>query len=144
MDEVTQDTHKSTQGTHKTLVNCTGHDIHVYSSKRGNRIATIPPTGQIARIRVQSTIVDKAVVGGHVIEISQPTQHEITGLPDPIPGTLFLVSRSVAFAVKRPDVVHVGWRIRDRFDRLLGTDSFFKAPGTPSIVNVNQNTKEVK
>lgn len=77
------------------IVNLTQHTINVTDGR------SFPPSGQVARVAVSHVFVGKA----DGIAIFDPTYGDVVGLPDPQPGTIFLVSGMVAAAAKRPDVV---------------------------------------
>ena len=77
------------------IINLTPHTINVNDGR------SFPPSGQVARVTVSHLQV--GMVDG--IAIYQPTYGELVGLPDPVDGTVYLVSGQVAAAAKRADVV---------------------------------------
>ena len=78
----------------KTLVNCTPHALNL------NNGTALPTSGNVARVSV--TIIDFDDDG-----ICQQVFGDVTGLPDPKPDTLYVVSAMVLAALgsSRPDVV---------------------------------------
>lgn len=88
------------------IVNLTPHPITLYSP---NGMQEIPPSGQLARIRSSSQQVGEA--GG--VPIIRPVFDEISGLPDPAPETLYIVSSVVLTAlrangIERDDLIAPG------------------------------------
>lgn len=78
------------------IVNLTPHAINITGW------GSIPASGQVARVSSTHVCVAHTVEG---IPVFSAGFGEVVGLPDPKPGTLFLVSGMVAAAAKRPDVV---------------------------------------
>ncbi len=81
------------------FVNLTAHDVTIY--RDGAPFRTFPPSGQVARIAVNTTIV--CDVDG--IPISMTSYGQPEGLPPRQAGTRFIVSRMLKDAVRRPDLV---------------------------------------
>jgi hypothetical protein len=79
--------------------NLTPHTITIWLG--GGMLRVIPPTGNVARIRIQSKEVGK--VSG--IPVVHSTDKQVLGLPTPKKGVVFLVSSVVAKSVRRPDVL---------------------------------------
>ena len=75
-------------------INLTPHKIVV---RLNGRDITIPPSGQVARVAATSRAV--ATVGEIPIVVTE--FGEITGLPEPTPGVLYLASTLVAQAAAR-------------------------------------------
>ncbi len=82
------------------LVNLTPHPIRIVNE---NGEVQIPPSGQVARVASSQVVI------GYVdhIPIRQTTFGQVENLPDPQPGTIYVVSSLVAQAVSgvRDDVV---------------------------------------
>jgi len=82
---------------------------------------TIPPSGQVARCATSRVQVDTVTVDGITVPVNQTRFGEVSGLPDPQPDTIFVVSAVVAQAVPhRPDVFIVDDAIRDEQGRIIG------------------------
>ena len=99
------------------LVNLTPHAINIVGG------VTIPPSGKIARVEMETETVD--TVNGIPLTVS------IVGLPvnlpEPSEGTLFIVSRMVAAAVpERGDLIFPGELERDENGRVIGCKTFSK------------------
>ena len=76
------------------LVNLTPHDV-VILNDHGRLV--VPPVPLPARVTGQRYVVDQLDTGeGLPIEIVTDEPGPVVGLPAPMPGTLFLVSRLVA------------------------------------------------
>jgi hypothetical protein len=74
------------------FINLTPHEIRL------NNGVVIPPSGTVARVSSSHTPFDENGV-------CQVQFGEITGLPSPQDGVIYVVSGMVAAAAKRPDVV---------------------------------------
>lgn len=75
-----------------TFVNCTPHAITL------NDGTVYEPSGTVARISSSFTNFDAA-------GICSVKYGELTGVPDPQPGTFYIVSAMVLSACNRPDLV---------------------------------------
>ena len=73
--------------------------------------------------------VAEAPAGHHDgIPLSRPSHGEVTGLPEPVPGVLLIVSRTVQQASPREDLVVPTGLIRDEAGRLIGCTSLGLPP----------------
>ena len=108
------------------IINLTPHDIRIYDAEGKNVIATFPASGTVARVKSSTEIVGE--VNG--IEIACTTFGEIEGLPDPQPGTKYIVSLLVlqAAAGKRDDLIGPdtgpGSAVRDESGQIIGVRRF--------------------
>lgn len=103
------------------IVNLTPHDLNLMPEGPEGPVVTIPPSGQVARCAVDRVQVDTITVDGIAIPVNQTRFGEVTGLPDPQPDTIFVVSAVVAQAVPdRPDVFIVDDAVRDEQGRIIG------------------------
>lgn len=82
------------------MINLTPHPINL-ADEAGNIVATIPPSGTVARVQTASVEVVR-LMG---FPINRTTFGEVTGLPDPVEGVYYVASTLVAQAAKRSDVV---------------------------------------
>lgn len=73
--------------------NLTAHDISIMVLG-GTRV--IPPSGQVARVRTRRMIRDAITMGRLRISCSEIESIAVDGVPEPIPGVIFLVSTFVA------------------------------------------------
>lgn len=67
----------------------------------GNEVRDIPPSGNVARLHMQSRVCG-TVLG---ILVVSSVGRRIVGLPEPKKGVMYLVSSVIAREVKRPDVL---------------------------------------
>ena len=99
------------------FINLTPHEINETTTNR-----RIPPSG-IARVKGATTQVD--TVDG--VPIYRSTfKDTIEGLPDPIPGVIYIVSALALNAVPegRTDVVAPGNTVRDKQGKAIGCQGF--------------------
>lgn len=102
------------------LVNLTPHPLAIHA---GGKVLDIPVGGTSPRLATSRT--DCAPINafpGITVPVSMPTMGAIQGLPDPQPGTVFIVSALVAAEAKRPDVLSPGEAIRDADGRIIGAN----------------------
>lgn len=78
------------------LVNLTPNDVCVGSH------APIPPSGDVAYVTSFVNVVGKSIGG---VPLATLTYGDIVGLPDPKPGTVYIVSADVSRATDRSDVL---------------------------------------
>jgi hypothetical protein len=107
------------------FVNLTAHEIVIYDEEGKNVILRIPPSGKIARVATDSRVIGRI----DNIPIRKTFYGEVIGLPDPRPGTIYLVSTVLLMALKekginRPDVLAPDTTsdsvIRDPEGRIIG------------------------
>lgn len=99
------------------MVNLTPHTINFITN--GIKIA-IEPSDEIARVTCTSKIVDII----NEIPVTENEYGEVTGLPDPEEGTIYIVSSLVAQRCKdRNDVFIPSDSIRDEKGRIIGCKS---------------------
>ena len=96
------------------LINMTPHALNIVQSD-GSTL-TVAPSGYVPRCS-STEVVDQSI---GLIEITKQTLGEVEGLPDPIPGAFYVVSRLVAAAANRPDLLVPGQGIRDDKGRIIG------------------------
>ena len=97
-----------------TLLNATPHALNIVQSD-GSTL-TLEASGICPR-RESSELVEQAI---GLIEITRQTLGHIEGLPDPVPGLYFIVSRLVASATEREDLLVPGPLVRDDQGRVVG------------------------
>ena len=95
------------------FVNLCGHEITIV--RKSGAVQVIPKgTGTPCRVATSRVAGPSIPVDGDEIETSSPNFGEVTGLPDPTDGVVYLVSGIVAGRVKvRPDVFSPGELVRD-------------------------------
>lgn len=97
------------------MINMTPHEINVYDGDKV--VVTIPPSGQIARVSERATKV------GTIDSVTLYTTQrgDVTGLPEPVAGTLYIVSAQVRLAVpERSDVASPGNLVRNQDGQPIG------------------------
>lgn len=99
-----------------TVVNLTPHPIVI---DLGDRQVTFPPAGIHARRALLRTPRGTVKVGDDAIDVVASTLGEIEDLPAPMPGTLYVTSRIVAEAARRPDVLFPDREVRDQAGRVI-------------------------
>lgn len=99
-----------------TIINLTPHAI-TFLRDDNSVLAIVEPSGTIARASQTREAVDS--VNG--IVINQCSYGSVTGLPDPQPETIYLVSALTAQACpERSDVYIVDDAVRDENGRIIG------------------------
>lgn len=111
------------------LVNLTPHAVTVVSEDR-QHLFTLPPSGTVARCQVTREQADTlALFSGTEVAARIPIYHTVLGtvegLPDPIPGVYYVVSRPVAEARRdRRDLLIPDDTVRDDQGRIIGCRGF--------------------
>jgi hypothetical protein len=82
------------------VINLTPHAISVANSE-GGVVMTLPPSGNVARVATSQEVVWELVER----PVTRTVFGEVTGIPAPAEGIVYLVSTLVAQAARRPDVV---------------------------------------
>jgi hypothetical protein len=94
------------------LVNLTPHRLNIHTDG-GLRVL---PSDGLARVASVNTDADPI----EDIPTVRTTRGEVTGLPDPIDGVIYIVSGMVASAAPRADVFSPGDLVRDDSGRPIG------------------------
>lgn len=103
------------------LVNLTPHALVIMPEGPDGPTVTIPPSGIVARCATSRVQVNTVTVDGVTIPVNRTEFGAVTGLPDPQPDTIFVVSALVAQAVPdRQDVFIVDDAVRDEQGRIIG------------------------
>jgi len=103
------------------IVNLTPHELNLMPQGPDGPVVTIPPSGQVARCTTSRVQVGTITMDGIAIPVNRTQFGAVTGLPDPQPDTIFIVSSLVAQAVPdRQDVFIVDDTVRDDQGRIIG------------------------
>lgn len=102
------------------IINLTPHAIHLMPEGPEGSVVTIPPSGIVARCATQREVIGNIEVGGIYVPVHRTTFGKVTGLPDPQPDTIYVVSALVAQAVHREDICIVDDAVRDSEGRIIG------------------------
>lgn len=105
------------------LINLTPHAVNLIASEA----ITLPPSGVVARCAVERTQVGTIEVDGIEIPVNKTSFGEVTGLPKPVEGIIYIVSALVAQAAKRDDVLMVDDTVRDEQGRIIGARALARA-----------------
>lgn len=98
------------------VVNLTPHAITLRDPEGVDHI--IRPHHTPARVDIVAGALDSAA--GCPVPVAEPNQYlAVTGLPDPVPGVLFVTSSPVASRALRRDVVTPGDLVRDEAGRVV-------------------------
>lgn len=97
------------------LINLTPHAISIYADGK-TMLVTVEPTAPAARCAQRSEVCGYA----GEIPIYRMEFGEVENLPEPVEGTVYIVSRLVATAVNRADVFCPGAAVRDEAGRVVG------------------------
>lgn len=101
------------------LINLTPHPLTIWSGEA--IVINQRPDGPMARCAETRTAADAVTVDGHELPVSVVGFGEVTGLPAPQDGVLYVVSRATAEAVPdRADVVYPDGQVRDEQGRIVG------------------------
>jgi len=103
------------------IVNLTPHALNLMPTGPTGPVVTISPSGQVARCATSRVQVGTVTVDGISVPVNRTQFGVVTGLPDPQPDTIYIVSAVVAQAVPdRPDVFIVDDAVRDDQGRIIG------------------------
>lgn len=97
------------------IINATPHAINIMDNGN-NVIQTLEPSGICPRCSVERETVNS--ING--IPVNRSVFGDVVGLPDYKEGTIYIVSRVVAEAAKRPDLYIVDDAVRDDAGRIIG------------------------
>ena len=113
------------------IVNLTPHPVHMVNDQIGDRVSTYvvetyPTSGRVARVATKTSMVN--IVDG--FRVFTQELGEVTGLPDPVAGTYYLVSAMVRSALPhRTDLISPGDAVRDSEGNIVGVTGFIINPG---------------
>lgn len=100
------------------LVNLTPHAIKIIGD---DSMTVIPPDGTVARVSQRDLFDGFLEVGDRMIPSYHTIFGEVTGLPDEVEGTIYIVSAMVAKAIPgRRDLYSPAGLIRDENGNVIG------------------------
>ena len=106
------------------IVNLTPHDINIVD-KRGGKVADFKGSGIDGSARVSTDTKQIGDING--VPLFDVVFGDVTGLPDAIDGTMFIVSGMVKSArPDRKDLLIVANTVRDDKNRIIGALGFSK------------------
>lgn len=98
------------------IVNLTPHEI-TFCTATGTVLRTIPASGTVAR--VEKTVIKVGEIDG--VSVYNTFYSNVSGLPEPQKGTVFIVSSLTAEAITDRDDVYVpSISVRDENGKILG------------------------
>ncbi len=97
------------------FVNLTPHVINIVANRHGQKF-DFAPSGTVARV----STTRRACADVYGVETFLVDFGEVTDLPAPVEGTVYIVSGMVAAAAPRPDVFSPGELVRDEAGRPVG------------------------
>lgn len=101
------------------IINLTPHKVTIVNTE-GTSIMEIPVSGIVARVTCET--VQTGEIEG--IPVTETSYSEVTGLPDPSEGIVYIVSSLVAQRCKdRNDVFIPNESVRDEEGRIIGCKS---------------------
>jgi hypothetical protein len=106
------------QPTMNQLVNLTPHALTLVTA--GGTPITFLASSRLARLAVVREARPALAIDGEIYGVVRPTLGEITGLPDPAPGVIYVASALVAEKAGRADVFSPGELIRDAAGVIVG------------------------
>lgn len=110
------------------LVNLTPHEISI-ANEAGEIIATIPPSGQVARITTCQAVAEKINLPHGEVEVVATVFGQPEGIPQAEIGTRYVVSSLVAQASNRQDLIAPDTgptAVRDGNGRIIAVRRFQK------------------
>ena len=104
------------------IINCTPHALVIITPEGEKKI--FEPSGIIPRVTMETVSID--TING--IPVKHLKYGEVTGLPEPTPETVLIVSAMVAQVSDRDDLIapDTGAAIRDEKGNIIGVAGFVK------------------
>ena len=108
---------KADRANHTRLVNCTPHELRVFTDQSQDAYRLLPPGTRVPRVEVR----EKEVGTIEGVPVFASAYGAPVGLPEPAPGTVFVVSLAVRLACpERADLVSPGELVRDAQGQPVG------------------------
>lgn len=112
------------------FINLCPHPVHLVGDT--GAVITFAESGQVARVDVKKqkkNVIIEIAEGVHLnMEVQEVEHIQITGLPEPTEGVLYITSSYVAQYVKRPDVISPNTSdstvIKDDQGKVIGVKGF--------------------
>ena len=103
------------------IINLTKHEVNIV---RPEGTYTLEGVDKPARVKSQTEILGWMHENGFAFPVQRTNYGEVEGLPDPVAGTIYLVSSMVASALpERTDLVVPADRIKDSSGNITGCRS---------------------
>ena len=109
------------------IINLTEHAIHVMD-EAGELRCTIEPSGAVAKVEIDRFADEEIMHAGITFRLHRTRAGGIAGVPEPVTGTFYVVSRFIAFALKDEgrthDIIVVDQVLRDDEGVIVGCSGF--------------------
>ncbi len=109
------------------LVNCTPHVVTFLGSD-DQTLLEVPPSGQLARCTPTTQVVGSIEIEAGSIPLRETVMGDVTGLPAPQSDIIYVVSRIVAEASGRPDLLIVDDTVRGEGGQIVGCRALARLP----------------
>lgn len=109
------------------IINLTLHPIDVFD-EAGELRCVIPPSGSVAKVEIERFADEEIMHEGILFRLHRTRSGNITGVPEPVTGAFYVVSRFIALALKDEgrthDIVVVDEAVRDEKGHIIGCRGF--------------------
>lgn len=102
------------------IVNLTPHPIKIIV---GDKSIVVEPTSPPARLQESTENIGSISINGIDIPVIKKYLGNVSGVPEPVDGVIYIVSLPVASAMNRKDVLAIGESIRDEKGNVIGAKS---------------------
>lgn len=102
------------------LMNLTRHDVVIDATGLGGGVLTVVASGDFARLSEKRGRRDTLEFNGVRVPVTAVSNGEPQGVPEPVDGVGYIVSRLTAAALRRPDVYFPLDEIRDQEGHIVG------------------------
>lgn len=116
------------------LVNLTPHPVTII--RETTDPVTLPIGGSAPRLSVKRVRLTPIPQNGGPIPLCRSEMGSVVGLPDPVPGTILIVSALVAehpSVAHRTDLAYPGEAVRDESGRIVACRGLCAGPGLASV-----------
>ncbi len=109
------------------IINLTEHAIHVVD-EAGELHCAIEPSGTVAQVQIDRFADDEIMHEGIAFRLHRTRAGSITGVPEPVTGIFYVVSRFIALALKDEgrthDIIVTDLLVRDDEGVIVGCRGF--------------------
>ena len=103
------------------LINCTPHAVNVILSD--GKVISFPPSGIVPRCSQTNKSLGTISLNGNEIPLTTTSFGDLVDLPDKVDGVFLIVSRLVANAANRDDLLVPNDLVRDDQNIIIGCKS---------------------
>lgn len=109
------------------IINLTEHAIHVVD-EAGELRCAIEPSGTVAKVQIDRFADDEITHAGIAFRLHRTRAGSITGVPEPVVGAFYVVSRFIALVLKGEgrthDIIVTDLLVRDEKGHIIGCRGF--------------------